>query len=85
MPRNTHLPELERRHYQNYLSLCPNHGAMFRHVNSSRAQLKDLFMSMAGEELVVVLAQKRWPIHFTKTHIADLRTIIDIDARREGQ
>jgi len=25
------LPELKRRHFQNYLALCPNHSAMYRH------------------------------------------------------
>jgi hypothetical protein len=77
------LTELEKRHYQNYLSLCPNHGAMFQHVNGSREQLKDLFVGMIGEELGVVLAQEPRTIHFTKTHIVDLRTIIDIDTRSE--
>src|SRR5690606_29026524 len=27
------LPELRKRHYQNYLVLCPNHRAMFQHAN----------------------------------------------------
>ena len=29
------LPELQNRHYQNYLALCPNHAAMYQHANGS--------------------------------------------------
>ena len=73
------LTELKRRHYQNYLSLCPNHGAMFREANGSRESLPDLFSALDGPELKVVLARTETTIYFTKTHIADLRTIIQVD------
>ncbi|HXS03860.1 MAG TPA: hypothetical protein VN731_05245 [Rhodanobacter sp.] len=73
------LTELKRRHYQNYLSLCPNHGAMFREANGSRESLPDLFWAFEGPELKVVLARTETTIYFTKTHIADLRTIIQVD------
>ena len=29
-------PDLQKRHYQNYLLLCPNHAAMYKHANGSR-------------------------------------------------
>ena len=28
-------PDLQKRHYQNYLVLCPNHAAMYKHANGS--------------------------------------------------
>jgi hypothetical protein len=76
------LAVLRRRHYQNYLSLCPNHGAMFQHANSSENSMKDLFAKMDGRELPVTLAQKRRTVFFTETHIADLKAVIKVD--KEG-
>ena len=70
------LPELKNRHYQNYLALCPNHAAMFRHANGSADRALTMFLEFAGNELEVVLAQKDNRIYFTKTHVADLRAVI---------
>jgi len=64
---------------ENYLALCPNHSAMFQHANGSRESLKELFLNMAGNEVSVVLAQAELTIYFTKTHIADLRTVMEVD------
>jgi len=75
------LEDLKRRHHQNYLSLCPNHGAMFREVNGSRDFLKEMFTATEGPELKVILAQKDVTIYFTKTHIADLKALIEADAK----
>ncbi len=73
------LPELKKRHYQNYLALCPNHAAMFQHANGSTELMCDSFVDLAGNELEVVLAQEDTTIYFTKTHIADLRAVIETD------
>lgn len=73
------LPELKKRHYQNYLALCPNHSAMFQFANGSSDKLKDMFIEIDGNRLEVVLAQKDTTIYFTKTHIADLKTVIKVD------
>ena len=73
------LEDLQRRHHQNYLSLCPNHGAMFREANGSRAVLKGTFTDMHGQELNVVLARADVTVYFTKTHIADLKAVISVD------
>jgi hypothetical protein len=73
------LEYLKRRYHQNYLSLCPNHGAMFREANGSRDSLKAMLADMRGQELKVVLAQTDKTIYFTKTHIADLKTVIEVD------
>ena len=79
------LSELKKHHYQNYLALCPNHEAMFRHANGSKDTLKGSFIEMDSNELEVVLAQKDTTIYFTKTHIADLKAIIKADQQDNEQ
>ena len=73
------LPELKKRHYQNYLALCPNHAAMFKEVNGSADFMLDLFSELSGNELGMVLAQENTTIYFTRTHIADLKQVIKSD------
>jgi len=75
------LKELKRHHRQNYLCLCPNHSAMFQYANGSRNVLQETFASMSGPQLEVVLAQNDVTIYFTKTHIADLRTVVAVDGK----
>jgi hypothetical protein len=70
------LGELKRRHYQNYLALCPNHSAMFQYAHGSRDRMMEMFIDLKTNELDVVLAQVDATIYFTKTHIADLKTVI---------
>ncbi|MBZ6379367.1 MULTISPECIES: sacsin N-terminal ATP-binding-like domain-containing protein [Pacificimonas] len=77
------LPELKRHHDQNYLCLCPNHAAMFRHANGSREVLRDGIAGQTTNELGVVLAQIDETIYFTKTHLADLQAIIEADQHPE--
>jgi hypothetical protein len=74
------LPDLNKLHYQNNLALCPNHGAMFRHANGSRDSLKPSLLEIDGNELRVNLALEETTIYFTKTHIVDLRAVIEADA-----
>lgn len=74
------LPELTRRHYQNYLALCPNHSAMFQHVNGSRDLMKRKVCEIVGNELEMVLAKKDTTVYFTRTHLADLRTVVQVDS-----
>jgi hypothetical protein len=73
------LPELKKRHYQNYLALCPNHAAMFKEANGSAEFMKDLFSELSGNELEVVLAQENTTIYFTRTHVVDLKEVIKVD------
>lgn len=73
------LAELRRRHFQNYLALCPNHAAMYAHTNGSAEFVKDLFLEIEGNELQVIIAQKDETIYFTKTHIADLKAVVEAD------
>ena len=76
------LRELRKRHYQNYLALCPNHAAMFQHANGSADLLRDEFARLKGSELKVVLAQKDTTIYFTKTHAADMKSVIVKDCEQ---
>jgi hypothetical protein len=48
-----------KRHYQNYLALCPNHSAMFQYANTSKELIKDMFMSLDDNLLEIVLAQEK--------------------------
>jgi hypothetical protein len=73
------LPELKRRHYQNYLALCPNHAAMFQHANGSSDSLLESVVAFAENELPVVLAERETTIYFTQTHLADLKEVIKVD------
>jgi hypothetical protein len=73
------LLELKRHYDQNYLCLCPNHAARFKHANSSRDSLFERIAEQAENELAVVLAERDQTVYFTRTHLADLRTIIEAD------
>lgn len=77
------LSDLKKRHLQNYLALCPNHAAMFRHANSTKDFMLEMFLELAGNDLEVVLAQENATIYFTKTHIADLKKVIEVDGNNE--
>jgi hypothetical protein len=77
------LPELSRHYDQNYLCLCPNHAAMFKHANGSRDTLKDRLRHHTENELNVVLAGRDEVVYFNRVHLADLRAIIDADEDSE--
>ncbi len=79
------LAELTKRHHQNYLALCPNHAAMFQHANGSRETIHADFVSVETNELPVVLAQQETTIYFTKTHIADLKAVIETEEEAAGE
>jgi len=78
------LPKLQRRHYQNYLALCPNHAAMFIEANGTEELMQSMFMALESTELHITLAEEETTIKFTKTHIADLKSIIEVDAKISG-
>jgi len=75
------LRDLEKRHYQNYLALCPNHAAMFQHANGETKDLMTRFQNFEGNELDVELARKTRKIFFTKTHVADLKAVLSSDSQ----
>lgn len=73
------LPDLKKYHYQNYLILCPNHAAMFMYANNSKEKIKDMFLAMEGNDLVLTLAEQTVALYFTKSHLADLKAIIEVE------
>ena len=74
------LLNLKRRHYQNYLALCPNHAAMFMHANNSKEEMNEKFLSMDGDELELTLAGRPVSIYFTDTHIRDLKVVLEVES-----
>jgi hypothetical protein len=70
------VPELSKRHIQNYLALCPNHSAMYRHANASKEKMRAQFQLLTGNELDVVLGQKETTIYFSKIHTIDIKAIL---------
>lgn len=77
--------ELKKRHHQNYLALCPNHAAMFRHANGSKDIMKAMLLDLDDARLEVVLAQADCTIYFTKTHLADLKSAIHAEDEDESE
>ena len=71
------MTDIKKRHYQNYLALCPNHSAMFQHTNGSKDILTEIFQELTSNELEVVIAQKDMGIYFTATHRADLLSVLN--------
>ena len=77
-------PELTQHHFQNYLALCPNHAAMFKHANElSSSELKNkiidpdiIIIDDKAGKLEIKLANQDQQIHFTETHLADLQNLI---------
>ncbi len=76
------LPELERHYHQNYLALCPNYAAMFKHANESKEVLKDLFLNMNGNDLELTLAGRTVTLYFTELHRDDLEAVIKVDEEK---
>ena len=75
------LPGLRKRHVQNYLALCPNHSAMYRHANGSRSVICNMVESLADSELEVILAQKDMTIYLSSIHLLDLKAVLAAEAK----
>lgn len=73
------LESFRKLHSQNYLALCPNHAAMFKHVNGSRDQLKNIVSKASGNTIEIILAEKPTIMYFTKNHLNDLKEIIRVE------
>lgn len=76
------LPELKKRHHQNYLALCPNHSAMYRHANGSKEIICDMVEDLTGNELEVILAQKDMTIYLSAVHVIDIKAVLAAEAKR---
>jgi hypothetical protein len=70
------VSEMEKVHFQNYVALCPNHAAMFKYVNESREAIRNLIETGKDCDLPIVLAGKSYSLYLTKTHLLDLRAIL---------
>jgi hypothetical protein len=73
------LPDLNNRHYQNHLALCPNHAAMFKFANGSGDSVLQRMVSLYGNELEIELAGTEDRIYFTETHVCDIKAVIQAD------
>jgi len=78
------LPDLQKHYYQNYLALCPNHAAMFRHANDDEKLISELFLAIGDNYMEVTLAGDKTTIYFTRTHILDLQTVIEVDEQPDS-
>jgi len=74
------LPELRKRHPQNYLALCPNHSAMYRHANASKDVIRGTVESLDGNELQVTLAQQDMTIYLSTMHVIDIKSVLAAEA-----
>lgn len=75
------LPGLMKRHHQNYLALCPNHSAMYRHANGSKEIICDMVEDLTGNELEVILAQKDMTIYLSAVHVIDIKAVLVAEAK----
>lgn len=74
------LPGLRKRHFQNYLALCPNHSAMYRHANGSKDMICELVENLDGNELEVTLAQRDMTIYLSTVHVIDIKAVLAAEA-----
>lgn len=70
------LPGLKKRHFQNYLALCPNHSAMYRHAHGSKEIICEMVEALTGNELEVVLAQQDASIYLSTVHLIDVKAVL---------
>jgi hypothetical protein len=53
---------------------------MFRFVNGSKETLQAEFQCISGNELPVLLAEREFTIYFSKTHIIDLKAVLEAES-----
>lgn len=77
------IPGLKKRHFQNYLALCPNHSAMYRHANGSKDIIRSLVEALfdnQANELDVTLARKDVTIYLSAVHVIDIKAVLRAEA-----
>lgn len=75
------LPGLKKRHHQNYLALCPNHSAMYRHANGCKEIIRDMVEGLTGNELEVILAQRDMTIYLSAVHVIDIKAVLAAEVK----
>lgn len=79
------LPGLKKRHFQNYLALCPNHSAMYRHANGCKEIIRDMVEDLTGNELEIILAQRDMSIYLSAVHVIDIKAVLAAEANLPAQ
>jgi hypothetical protein len=77
------IPDLKKRHFQNYLALCPNHSAMYRHANGSRNIIRSLVEALPdnqANELELTLARKDMSVYLSAVHVIDIKAVLRAEA-----
>lgn len=77
------IPDLRKRHFQNYLALCPNHSAMYRHANGSKDIVRALVEALPdnqASELEVTLARMDMTIYLSAVHVIDIKAVLRAEA-----
>jgi len=69
------IPGQIKRYRESYLSLCPNHAAMFIYANEQREMMRELIEVLAGTELPITLAKQQVTVQFTEMHLADIKSV----------
>jgi hypothetical protein len=76
--------ELGALYRENYLALCPNDGARFRHANATEGSLSDQLLELDAEDLnaedskiALMLGGEEETAWFNETHLRDLQTVIE--------
>ena len=61
---------------------------MFLYANGSAGDRRQMLGGLTGNEMPIILANEEETIYFTKTHLADLKAVVQADhagpAREEG-
>jgi hypothetical protein len=58
---------------------------MYRLVNGSRDTMREAFLAIDGNELAVVLAERDMTIYFSRTHLIDLRAVLEAEESLAAQ
>ncbi|WP_029972134.1 sacsin N-terminal ATP-binding-like domain-containing protein [Paraburkholderia graminis] len=67
---------LSKRFREMFLSLCPNHAAMFLYANENRDEMQELVEGAVGLEIEVTLGGQPSTVLFTETHLADIKACL---------
>lgn len=70
---------------QTYLSLCPNHAAMFKHANEQRVEILELLAKSSDQEVEVTLGGIAKTIWFTDAHLADIKACLEAEEAEEAE
>lgn len=70
---------LGKRFREAFLSLCPNHTAMFKYANEQRGSMTELVATAAGLEIDLVLAGNETTAQFTEMHLADIKACLEAE------